>query len=107
MKCAMFAGSIFIIFFTSSLVSVARGESISYDEAHNLPVDVNEEYNPPGPLSGTEQVSLAPTEPIIGEPDQSDSPQIGDPNPFWATTINIWFQSLSNFYNSILSTLGF
>lgn len=108
MKCAMFAGSIFLIFFTSSIVSVARARTLVNDEAHSIPVDVNEELNPPGPILNNQQVFQAPNEPVIGDPPLSDdSPQIGDPNPYWTARINIWYQGLSNFYDSILSVLGF
>ncbi len=106
MKCAMFAGSIFLIFFTSSIVSVARGEAIADIDYRNTIVDVNEELDPPGNMLSNGQVPQAQNEPTIGEAIQSDSPQIGDPSPYWTTRINIWFQNLSNFYNSILSVLG-
>lgn len=106
MKCAMFAGSIFLIFFTSSLVSVARGEAIAYEEAYSIPVDVNEEFYPPEAMPDPVGESLAPTDPDVSDAIQPNDPQIGDPSPFWATRINIWFQNLSNFYDSILSVLG-
>ncbi len=106
MKCAMFAGSIFLIFFTSSIISVARGEAIADIDYRNTIVDVNEELDPPGNMLSNGQVPQAQNEPTIGEAIQSDSPQIGDPSPYWTTSINIWFQNLSNFYDSILSVLG-
>lgn len=103
----MFAGSIFLIFFTSSLVSVARGEAIADIEAQSKPVEFNEEFYPPEavPVPGGE--SLAPTDPDVSDAIQPNDPQIGEPSPFWATRINIWYQGLSNFYDSILSVLGF
>jgi hypothetical protein len=79
MKCTLFAGSIFIFFFVSSIISIARShpsEPGSSNGARLSPVAESSFYT-----AGIHNVSVGDNPAIINDPPGSGDPYIGNPKP--------------------------
>ncbi len=104
MKCAMVAGSVFVFFFASSMVSIARGEVTTQQT-----INMSEEDQPYGyDLSGNPITTVnPPTPPGAGGPNNNDGPLAGEQesSPIWNPSG--WLPWVSDFFSSIMASLSF
>ena len=109
-QCALFAGSVFIFFFVSSVFSMANANPLQWDDD---PVGDDrawtQPYNPDATLGPDE---LAPVPAERGGPDAAGPSSLGvpaglgvvgpDPPSSWAA---LW-HPISNFFQSLISYLN-
>jgi len=105
----VFAGSIFVLFFTSSMISVAKASPIQCDDDPGN-YQQSQIYRP-----GDETLTGEPSDMIRdwGGPPNADgpatygAPNAGGPNEIPPATTGGWWQQVMMFFASLLEALGF
>jgi hypothetical protein len=113
MRCALFVGCVFILFFAISAVSIARAGGLQWDSGSGSSLSAGpalQQGHPSEALNPREAVKAMP--PNYGPP-VSDGPLdpfepcgggvIFDAPAWWLG----WCDSISDFFDSILASMGF
>lgn len=102
----MFVGSIFIFFFASSIISIARSHPLQTDGRNdNYLNPIVEEGFPDGYPSWNDHGSGGYDPMMINDPPSNDAPNIGDPRPGPVQRPFTWYDYFSQFLNRILRAL--
>ena len=119
MQISLVVGSIFVFFFTSSVVSIARAETINPSDSGYVPdpaltvqqsgwviVDPGEPLTPINIESPGVGAPEGDDDPGLGDPFGSDTPGLGGPSNVPAPLSGLW-SSIIEFIDDMLSFLKF
>ncbi len=110
MQCILFVGSIFIFFFTSSLISVVRADAIKYHQPDHNGYQIVQPDNPQDVENGEDGMAIprVPHDiPDVDGPGNAGGPDAGGPGQPPVAEEYGWWKAVTDFFNSMLEALAF